>query len=392
MAITVEILRQYEPFETFTDQELEQIVPLCYEMTCVEGQRVLCEGQRAERLIVVRQGKLSLEKKLQLGRGAKTRLATLGYVGPGQTAGWSTLVPPHTYTSTGVCTEPTQLIAIDGPALRQVAERSPQVGIKLMRLVSTLIKRRYQTATDTLAYFLSVVSHELRSPLAAIENYLNVILDGYAGEITDKQRRFLERSNLRVNDLRSLVSDLVDLARMKPEQIQADFEWLDPFEVGVESVEDVRLASKQKNIRIHTEHPEEFQPFVGARRRLRQILTNLLSNAVKFSPEGSLVTFRGWDEADALMYQVEDQGMGIPPEDQPYVFEDFFRSRNAEGVAGAGLGLSVARSIVEAHEGQIELESPYEGVESGARFTVRLPRRLRTPEMRREEWKQGGAG
>jgi signal transduction histidine kinase len=289
-----------------------------------------------------------------------------------------------------VCTEPTQLIAVDGPALRQVAEQSPQIGLKLMRLVSTLIKIRYQTATDTLAYFLSVVSHELRSPLAAIENYLNVILDGYAGEITDKQRRFLERSNLRVNDLRSLVSDLVDLARMKPEQIQADFEWLDPFEVGAESVEDVRLASKQKNIRIHTEHPEEFQPFVGARRRLRQVLTNLLSNAVKFSPEESQVTFRGWDEADALVYQVEDQGMGIPQEDQPYIFEDFFRSRNAEGVAGAGLGLSVARAIVEAHEGQIELESPYEGVESGARFTVRLPRHLRTPEMRREEWKQGG--
>jgi signal transduction histidine kinase len=392
MAITIEVLSQYEPFETFTDQELEQIIPLCHEMTSVEGQRILVEGQQAKRLVVVKQGKLSLEKKLQLGRGAKTRLATVGYVGPGKTAGWSTLVPPHVYTSTAVCTEPTQLIAVDGPALRQVAQQSPEIGIKLMSLVSTLIKRRYQTATDTLAYFLSIVSHELRSPLAAIENYLNVILDGYAGEVTDKQRRFLERSNLRINDLRSLVSDLVDLARMKPEQIQADFEWLDPFEVGVESIEDVRLASKQKKIRIITEHPEEFQPFVGARRRLRQVLTNLLSNAVKFSPDEGQVTFRGWDEAEALVFQVEDQGMGIPPEDQPYIFEDFFRSRNAEGVAGAGLGLSVAKSIVEAHEGQIELESPYEGVESGTRFTVRLPRHLCTPEMRREEWKQGGIG
>jgi signal transduction histidine kinase len=386
MAITIESLRQYEPFQTFSDQELEQIVPLCHEMTCAEGQRVLVEGQRAERLFVVKQGKLSLEKKLQMGRGAKTRLATVGYVGPGQTAGWSTLVSPHIYTSTAVCTEPTQLIALDGPGLRRMAEEHPHIANKLMNLVATLIKRRYQTATDTLAYFLSIVSHELRAPLAAIENYLNVILDGYAGEVTPKQRQFLERSTLRVNDLRSLVSDLVDLARMKPEQIQADFEWFDPFEMGVESVEDVRLASKQKNIRINIERPDEFEPLVGARRRLRQVFTNLLSNAIKFSPEGSQVTFRAWEEPETLVFQVEDVGMGIPPEDQPYIFEDFFRSRNAAEVAGAGLGLAVAKAIIDAHEGQIELESPYKGVKSGTRFTVRLPRHLRTPDMKRKEW------
>jgi signal transduction histidine kinase len=386
MAITVESLRRYEPFQTFSDQELEQIIPLCHEMVCAEGQRLLVEGEHAEQLFVVKQGKLSLEKKLQMGRGARTRLATVGYVGPGQTAGWSTLVPPHIYTSTAVCTEPTQLIVLDGPGLRRMAEGHPHIANKLMNLVATLIKRRYQTATDTLAYFLSIVSHELRAPLAAIENYLNVILDGYAGEVTPKQRQFLERSTLRVNDLRSLVSDLVDLARMRPEQIQADFEWFDPFELGVESVEDVRLASKQKNIRINIERPDEFEPFVGACRRLRQVFTNLLSNAIKFSPEESQVTFRAWEEPGALVFQVEDMGIGIPPEDQPYIFENFFRSRNAAEVAGAGLGLAVAKSIIDAHEGQIELESPYAGVESGTRFTVRLPRHLRTPDMRRKEW------
>jgi two-component system phosphate regulon sensor histidine kinase PhoR len=125
---------------------------------------------------------------------------------------------------------------------------------------------------------------------------------------------------------------------------------------------------------------------VGARRRLRQVFTNLLSNAIKFSPEGSTVTFRAWDEPEALVLQVEDQGMGIPQEDQPYIFEEFFRSRNAEGIAGTGLGLSVARAIIEAHDGQIEMESPYAGVKSGTRFTVRIPRHLRTPEMKRKEW------
>ena len=385
VAITVEILRQYELFKVFTDEELVEIAKLCREVTYAEGEKVLVEGQAAERLFIVKQGKLSLEKELRLGRGAKTRLATVGYVGPGKTAGWSTLVTPHIYTATAVCMEPTQAIVLDGPGLRSLAQRYPGAGHKLMSLVAALIKSRYQNAVDALSYFLSIVSHELGAPLAAIENYLNVILDGYAGEVTEKQRRFLQRSTLRVTDLRSLISDLVDLARMRPEQIQADFEWFDPAEMGTESVEDVRLAAREKNIKINVQWPE-FQLIVGAHRRLRQVFTNLLSNAIKFSPQEGTVTFRGWDEPDELVFQIADEGMGIPKEDQPHIFEDFFRSRNVEEVAGTGLGLSVAKAIVEAHDGQIEVESPYEGVKSGTCFTVRIPRHLRTLEMKRKEW------
>jgi signal transduction histidine kinase len=247
---------------------------------------------------------------------------------------------------------------------------------------------RYETVTATLSFFVSIVSHELRAPLAAIENYLNVVLDGFAGEVSDKQRRFLERSKLRIGDLRSLIGDLVDLARMRPEQIEADFEWLDPGQVGAESVEEVGVAAKEKNIRIHTKRPAEFQPIVGSRRRLRQVFTNLLNNAIKFSPEGSTVIFRAWDEPDELVWQIEDEGMGIPKEEQPYVFEEFFRGRDAAAVGGTGLGLSIAKSIIDAHQGRIEVESPYDHVKHGTRFTVHIPRDLHTPEMKRKEWAQ----
>jgi signal transduction histidine kinase len=391
MAITVETLRQYELFQAFEDEELEAVVQLCHETTCEEGEKVLVEGQPAQRLFIVAGGKLSLEKTLQLGRGAKSRTATVGYVGPGKTAGWSTLVPPYVYTSTAVCLEPTRLIVFDGPGLRHLMGRNPRIGYKLMSLVAALTKVRYQNATASLSQFVSIVSHELRAPLAAIENYLNVVLDGYAGDVTEKQRRFLARSKLRIGDLRSLISDIVDLARMQPEQIQADFEWLDPAQVGADSVEEVALAAKEKNIKILTKRPVEFRMIVGSRRRLRQLFTNLLNNAIKFSPEGSTVTFRAWDEPDVLVWQVEDQGVGIPKEEQPHIFEQFFRGRDVEGVSGTGLGLSVARSIIEAHEGKIDVESPYEGVEHGARFTVHIPRHLSTPEMRRKEWAESPA-
>jgi signal transduction histidine kinase len=386
MAVTIEALRNYELFEAFDDNELEEIAQLCHDSFHSEGDKVLMEGEPAERLFIVKQGKLSLEKRLQLGRGAKSRLATLGYVGQGGTAGWSTLVPPHVYTSTAICVEPTQLLVFDGPGLRLLMQQNPRVGHKLMTLVAKLIKRRYQYATATLSFFVSVVSHELRAPLAAIENYLNVVLDGFAGDVTDKQRRFLERSKLRIGDLRSLVGDLVDLARMQPEQIQADFEWLDPAQVGADSVEEVAVAAREKNIKIHIKRPVEFQLIVGSRRRMRQVFTNLLNNAIKFSPEGSTVTFRAWDEPDALVWQVDDEGVGIPREEQRYVFERFFRGRDAVEISGTGLGLSIAKSIIDAHEGQITLESPYNGVKRGTRFTVRIPRHLRTPEMKRKEW------
>jgi signal transduction histidine kinase len=388
VAITVETLRQYELFEAFDDQELGEVARLCHQASYAEGEKVLVEGEVADRLFIVQRGKLSLEKSLQLGRGAKSRLATVGFVGPGNTAGWSTLVPPHVYTSTATCVEPTQLIVLDGPGLRRLAEQYPRAGHKLMSLVAALIKKRYQNATATLSFFVSIVSHELRAPLAAIENYLNVVLDGYAGEVTDKQRRFLERSVLRTHDMRSLISDLVDLARLRPEQIQADFEWVDPAEVGAESVEEVGVAAKEKNIRIHTKRPVEFRLIVGAPRRLRQVFTNLLNNAVKFSPEGSTVTFRAWDEPDALVWQVDDEGPGIPKDEQPYLFEQFFRGRGAAGVPGTGLGLSIAKQIVDAHEGQLEVESPYDGLKHGTRFTVRIPRHLHTPEMKRKVWSE----
>jgi signal transduction histidine kinase len=386
MGVTIETLRQYELFEALDDQELEEVAKLCYEVTCAEGEKVLVEGQAAERFFVVQRGKLSLEKRLRLGRGVQTRTTTVGYVGPGKTAGWSTLVFPYIYTSTAVCLEPTQLLMFDAPELRGLMEQNPRIGYKFMSLVAALTKDRYQTATATLSHFVSIVSHELRAPLAAIENYLNVILDGFAGDVTDKQRRFLERSKLRISDLRSLISDIVDLARMRPEQIQADFEWLDPAQVGADSVEEVGVAAKQKSIRIRTERPAEFQMIVGARRRLRQVFTNLLNNAIKFSPEGSTVIFRAWDEPDVLVWQVEDQGMGIAKDEQPHIFEEFYRGRDVEGVAGTGLGLSIAKSIIDAHEGQIEVESPYPGIKHGTRFTVRIPRHLHTPEMKRKEW------
>jgi signal transduction histidine kinase len=383
--VTLEQLQRSDVFGELSASDLDGIASLFREVSFAENETVFAEGAPADQLVIVVQGKLALEKKIQLGRRSsqRTRTATIGYVEAGQAAGWSSLTPPYIYTSTAIAIEPTRALVAESLPLRDYLERNPIIGFKVMSGVAAWIGSRYKSVIDTLTYFLSLVSHELRAPLAAIENYLHVMLDGYAGEVSDKQRRMLERSVSRVNDLRALIGDLVDLARMRPEQIQADFEVLDPAEVGTESLEDVRLAAAEKNIKIKVDRPPEFFQIVGARRRLRQVFTNLLSNAIKFSPEGSTVTFRALYTPEVLAFEVEDEGVGILPEDLPHIFEEFFRADNVENVAGLGLGLSIAKKIVEAHQGEITITSPYCEAKSGTRFTVSIPRNLQTPEMKR---------
>ncbi len=384
-----------ENFSALPWEDLLAIAAFCHEETVQTGAAVLVEGKPADRLYVVERGKLALEKRVQLGRHSTPRNATIDYVGPGRSAGFSTLVRPFVYSTSAIAVEPTRILVIDGQKLRQFLEDRPAAGLKVMQTLAALIGGRYRQAIDTLTYFLSIVSHELRSPLAAIENYLQVMLAGYAGEVTPKQERMIKRSILRVTDLRSQIGDVVDVARMRPEQIQADFCWFDLGEVGTQAIEDVRLAAAEKEVRIKVEPPPAFEPMVGAPRRLRQVFTNMLSNAIRYSPPGSTVTFRAWYDPDAVYLRVSDQGPGIPSDDLPHIFKDFYRAGNTGDVTGMGLGLSIAKKIVDAHHGEIAVENLMDDAgNTGTQFTVVIPRNLNTPEMERRKWQaetEGGA-
>jgi signal transduction histidine kinase len=387
LSIIAERLSHAEVFSDLNDQDLLAIAEFCHEELRNENETILAEDQPASRLYVVERGKLALEKKIQIGRHSTPRNATIGYVEPGKIAGFSALTSPHIYSTSAICIEPTRLIVVDGDKLRTFIDAHPEAGLTIMHHLASLVADRYRQATNTLTYFLSIVSHELRSPLAAIENYLQTMYSGYAGELNPKQERMIHRSILRITDLRALIGDVVDLARMRPEQIQADFEWFDPGEVGTESIEDARLTAAEKDIRLIVEPPPRFEPIVGARRRMRQVFTNLLNNAIKFSPPETSVIFRARYEPEAVIFEVQDEGPGIPPEDLPFIFTDFFRASNVGETVGAGLGLSIAQKIIEAHEGHIFVKNLTDnGGPNGTLFTVVIPRNLKTPEMRRREW------
>ncbi len=386
MAVTSEMLRRFKIFEAFTDEELTEITKLCREESHSDGFSLFDEEDPAKKLYLILEGKISLEKKVQLGRSGSSRRATVSIRGPGLIVGWSSVVPPHAYTFSGICLEPCKLLAIEGRDIRDFIAHNPERGLEFMIAIATIVRGRMNATTSTLTYFLSIISHELKAPLAAVENYLEVLLGGFAGELTDKQQKMLERSALRIKDLRQLISDILDMARMQPEHVQADFERISPPEIVQQSLEDVRLVARQKNIQICLGVPPKMDKIVAAPRRLRQVFTNLLSNAVKFSPERGRVWLHVVDEPDSLRVEVADEGVGIPADEQEYVFKDFFRARNVGEESGTGLGLSIAKKIVDAHHGQIWFESPYAAGKPGARFTVIIPKNLATSEMKQEEW------
>jgi signal transduction histidine kinase len=385
MSPSSETLGQFDAFSGLPREALEKIAQLTSRKKFAKGALLFSEGAYAKNFYLIMYGKISLEKLVQLGRTGTPRRAIINSIGPGHTFGWSSLVPPYEYTSSGVCLEEAVCLVIPGDELRQLMSDEPDIGYAILHRVSSIIRGRMTNATGTLTYFLSIVSHELKRPLAAVENYLQILIGGYAGELSPKQKRLMERCTLRLIDLRTLISDILDFARIQPDQIRSDFERVDPLEIGTEAVEEVRLAASQKNIRLKVTGPSEYQPIVAARRRLRQVMSNLLANAVKFSPEGSTVTLAASEEPDSLIVQVLDEGIGIPAEDQENVFDDFFRATNAAEYGGAGLGLSIAKKIVEAHEGKIDVESPYLPDKTGTKFTVVIPRNLKLPDNRGSE-------
>jgi len=379
MTVATEALQRLELFAGLPPDVLARIAPMAAEERNPDGTLLFSEGASAKSLFLVLEGRISLEKRVQLGRTGTPRRASIEIVGPGHAVGWSSLVAPHEYTSSGICQGETMVLVISGERLRRLMAEEPAAGYLILQRVASIIRERLTSSTATLTYFLSVVSHELKRPLAAVENYLQVMLGGFSGELDEKQRRLIERSALRLSDLRALISDMLDFARMQPEQIRADLEWVDPLQIGAEAIEEVRLAARQKDIHLKAIGPTQYRPIVAAKRRLRQVVSNLLANAVKFSPEGSTVTLSARDEPDALVVEVSDEGIGIPPDDQPHIFDDFFRGGNAGDVGGAGLGLSIAKKIVEAHHGRIEVKSPYHPGKSGAKFSVTIPRTLTLP-------------
>ena len=221
--------------------------------------------------------------------------------------------------------------------------------------------------------FLGIAAHDMKAPLAAIQSYFGVMLGGFSGELTEKQKSMIERSSFRITQLMNLISDLLDIPRIETGQIVQEMKETSLRQAIRHSVSELRNLAKQKGLKLTTEIPENLPRVYGSAPRLQQVITNLVNNAINYTSEGT-ITVRVMETNSDLQVEVIDSGIGIPPDDLPRVFDDFFRASNVE-VKGTGLGLSISKRIVESHGGKIWVESPCSETGTGSRFSFTLPKK-----------------
>ena len=221
--------------------------------------------------------------------------------------------------------------------------------------------------------FVRMVTHELRSPLSAVQSMLRLLEQGYVGTMTSKQQNLVQRSQRRISFLLALVKDLLELAAGKMERIRGEVKEVELDKILTQVIELMQASAKEKGLHFEIEIGQGPFVLIGVKDGLERVLMNLVSNAIKYTPKGGTVTIKAWSEKNQIKIVVSDTGIGIPKEALPRIFTEFYRAKNAKALEmeGTGLGLAIAKDVIEQHGGQISLEST-EG--KGSTFYVTLPK------------------
>jgi signal transduction histidine kinase len=256
-----------------------------------------------------------------------------------------------------------EVVVLKDQLLEQRTKELEQISGEVVKLVEE--RRRF-------VRFLSVVAHDLQSPLVATQSLLSYIVDGYTGEITDGQKDLMQRGIRRIDGLLTLITDLLDIPRIEAGQLSREMREISLNDVVKQATDGLDNLARQKGLTLIVELPESSPKVYASNRRLQQVVTNLASNAINYTREGTVLV-RAADGDNEVRIEVIDTGIGIPPDDLPRLFDDFFRGSNV-GAKGTGLGLSISKRIVEAHGGRVWAESPAAETGKGSKFTFTLPK------------------
>lgn len=221
--------------------------------------------------------------------------------------------------------------------------------------------------------FLSIASHQLYTPLTALRGYLSMIKEGDFGATPPKQRPILDILEVSADRLIELIKGLLDISRIESGRLELNLESVDLVEMVREMVRDLLPNANKKKLQLEFEEPAQPLPHaVVDRQRIRQVMLNFIDNAIKYTPAGRIdVTVRR--QGDELIFAVTDTGKGLQPEEMNRLFSKFTRVGGADRfhTEGTGLGLYVAKQMVEEHHGRVEVESP--GPNEGSTFSMHLP-------------------
>jgi signal transduction histidine kinase len=228
-----------------------------------------------------------------------------------------------------------------------------------------------QNRRDLIAW----VSHDLRTPLASVQLVIDALVDGVAEDEATRQR-YLHTAQNEIANLKDLISDLFELSQLESGYIDLKLQHASLSDLLSDTLSALRTMAERRGVRIDGHVSSDIDPVRIDPEKIQRVLYNLLINAIRHTPSGGEVLLTASLEGDQVRVTVKDSGEGIASADLPHIFERFYRgerarTRDTDGQRGAGLGLAIARGLVEAHQGQIMVDSlPGQG----ARFSFTLPR------------------
>ncbi len=215
------------------------------------------------------------------------------------------------------------------------------------------------------------VAHNLRAPLAALTSMIEVLQEGYLGNMNDKLRKHLSRIEQRVQNMLLMINELMTLAKSQSKQRRREYGSVDLKVVTDRIHQTFQEKAAPKRLSLQITIPEGLPKIKGDQEMVEQMLENLVSNAIKYTPEGGRIGMAFWPGAnETIRIVLSDSGIGIPKDEISRLFTEFFRASNVKNVIGTGLGLTIVKEIVDQHSGEIHVESE-EGL--GTTFVIHLP-------------------
>ncbi len=215
------------------------------------------------------------------------------------------------------------------------------------------------------------VAHNLRAPLAAMSSMLEVIRDGYLGDLNGTSRNYVSRLDRRVEGMLLMIDELLTLAKSQSQQPEMQCGPLNLEHSAGHIKKNFQEEVAKKKLMFEVTFPADLPEIRGDPAMIEQMFENLISNSIKYTPEGGRIGMTFWHGVDQTVRMViSDNGIGIPKSEMPRLFTEFFRGSNVRDAIGTGLGLTIVKEIVEKHSGRIQVESD-EGL--GTTFIINLP-------------------
>jgi len=252
--------------------------------------------------------------------------------------------------------------------LQQLSMRLEQTNLDL-GIANTKLKSLDKLKTE----FLSLASHQLRSPLTAIKGYASMLIEGSYGKLAVKSAEPVKRIYISAQGLANIVEDLLNVSKIEQGGMKYEFMPTDLSVVVTNLFNEMQIPAQSKHI-VLTLDMQKYDEFMTTAdpTKIKQVFLNLVDNSIKYTPDGGTVTIALTREGDNIIFTVTDNGMGISPETKEKLFEKFSRGEGGKiNTGGSGLGLYLAKQIAIAHKGDIDIQS--DGLGKGSTFKVHLP-------------------